>query len=324
MSWKFSANAGFFGLRRDRFNQYQPQRSLAEKVGLVARTEGVEGIELKYPADFQDLEGLKSLLDQHGLTLAAINVDTKEFDRFKYGALSSRDAETRRFVVQRLRAAMDVAAELRVDIVTTCPLADAYDYPFQIDYEQAWGYFIDTVRSAATHRADVRMLLEYQPHEPHARIMLNSVGKVLHVIDEVDAPNLGANLDVGHALAGAESPAEAATLLARKNRLFYIHSNDNTGDGGDWDMLSGSIHFWHWLEFLYVLKRINYQGWIGGDIMPKFESPEVVYRTNTRMIQRMTSFLENVGKQRIDDLLHQEGNIAETYDLLSSYLLPSS
>ena len=52
--WKYCANAGFFGLRRDRFTQYQPQRSLAEKLVLISGIEGVTGVELKYPADLGD------------------------------------------------------------------------------------------------------------------------------------------------------------------------------------------------------------------------------------------------------------------------------
>ena len=39
--WKNSANAAFLGLRRDRFNQYQPDRSLEEKFAMTAQIEGL-------------------------------------------------------------------------------------------------------------------------------------------------------------------------------------------------------------------------------------------------------------------------------------------
>ena len=58
-------------------------------------------------------------------------------------------------------------------------------------------------------------------------------------------------------------------MLARKGMLRYMHSNDNTGEGGDWDMISGSVHFWHWLELLYTLDRVDYQGWNGADVTSK-------------------------------------------------------
>jgi xylose isomerase len=320
--WKFTANAGFFGPQRDRFNQYQPNRTLEEKIALVAQVEGITGIELKYPADFADVGLARALIADHGLVLSAVNVDTKDVGRFRHGALSNRQAETRQQAIQRLREGMDLAADLGVELVTTCPLSDGYDYPFQVDYGEAWGNFIETVRAVVAHRSDVTFLLEFQPHEPHAHIMLDSVGKVLHVCAEVVAPNLGANLDVGHAFAAGEAPAESAALLARKGLLRYIHSNDNTGDGGDWDMISGAVHFWHWIELIYTLQKVGYDSWIGGDIAPKHVGPVEVFRTNVTMIQRMTRLLERVGFERIAELVQQEGNIAAVYNTLSAAMLP--
>jgi len=100
--------------------------------------------------------------------------------------------------------------------------------------------------------------------------------------------------------------------------FFYVHTNDNTGDGGDWDMISGTVHFWHWLELLYTLDRIGYEGWFGGDITSKHTTPVKAYRTNTRMIQRMTELIKRIGTDRIAELISQDGNIAETFDYFSS------
>ena len=322
MDWKFSANAAFFGAQRDRFTQYHPQRSVAEKVALVAEVDGVTGIELRYPVDFQDVALVKRLLEKHKLALSAVNVDIKDATYFRYGALSARSAEARQRAITFLREAMDIAADLGTDLVTTCPLADGYDYPFQVDYASAWGHLIETVRTVADYRADIRLCLEYQPHEPHAQIMLGNVGAMLHVCAEVGAPNLGANLDIGHSLAAEESPAEAAALLDGKGRLFYVHTNDNTGDGGDWDMISGTVHFWHWLELLYTLDRLGYDGWLGADLMAKHTDPVAVFSTNTRMVRRMTGLLKSMGTDRIAGFLEKDGNIAETYDYLSACLMP--
>jgi xylose isomerase len=294
---------------------------LEEKFELVSRVEGIQGVELKYPADFEDIELTQDLMGKHGLQICAVNVDIKNADYFRYGALSAREPEARQHAIRLLQEGMDVAADLGANLVTTCPLADGYDYPFQMDYTAAWGRFVNSVKSVVKHRPDVRLCLEYQPHEPHARIMLNNVGKALHVCSEVGAPNLGINLDVGHSLAAGESPAEAASLLAAKGRLFYVHTNDNTGDGGDWDMISGTIHFWQWLEFIYTIHSIGYDGWFGGDIAPKHIDPVAAYSTNIRMVQRMTEFIRRIGTDKIAELLSQDGNIADTFDYLSGCLL---
>ena len=322
MNWKFSANAGFFGLRRDRFVQYQPQRTLEERFELVAQVEGVTGIELGHPGSFQDPALVKQLLEKHELTLSAVNVDTKDTAHFLHGALSANSAAARQEAIRRLREGMDLAAEFGAGLVTTCPLADGYDYPFQVDYTTAWGHYINTVRAVVAYRPDVKVCLEYQPHEPHAKILLNNVGKMLHVCAEVGAPNLGANLDIGHSLAARESPAEAAALLASKGRLFYIHTNDNTGEGGDWDMISGTVHFWDWLELLCALDQIGYDGWLGGDLAPKHMGPVDAYRVNTLMVRRMTELLRRMDPEKIAELVSQEGNVAETFDYLSAHLVP--
>jgi xylose isomerase len=315
--WKMSANAGFFGMRRDRFNQYQPPRSLEERFALVAEVEEIQGIELKYPIDFYNPGLVHSLLDRYELELSAVNVDIKNVEHFRFGALSALNRETRLRAVNLLQGGMDMAADFNTPVVTTCPVMDGYDYPFQLDYSSAWEHFIDSVKLAASYRTDIRLLLEYQPNDPHARIMLGNVGKVLHVCAEVNVSNLGANLDVGHAFAAGESPAESAALLARKGLLHYLHASDNPGDGGDWDMISGTVHFWDWIELLYTLDQVGYQGWIGADIAPKFEGPVEVYRSNVSMIYRMQGLLEKVGIEQIWQLQGTRERISKVYDLLT-------
>jgi xylose isomerase len=245
-----------------------------------------------------------------------VNVDTKAVEHFRYGALSARRGEVRAIAIDRLTAGMDIAADLGAEIVTTCPLAEGYDYAFQIDYGDAWGNLVDSVRAAAAHRRDVALVLEYQPHEPHAHILLENVGKVLHLCAEVGATNIGANLDVGHSFAAGESPAESAVLLARKGWLRYVHTNDNTGDGGDWDMISGSVHFWAWLELLYVLDRIGYDGWFSGDIQPKHFGPVPAYRANLKMVRQLAALLAKIGSERIAALVEVEGHTPELYEAL--------
>lgn len=314
MKRKYSANAGFFGLRQDRFNQYQPARTLEEKFNLVAQVDKLTGIELKYPSDLQDVEQVRKLCERYGLTVSAVNVDTKDITRFLHGALSAQSPETRQQAAARLCEGMDIAAELGVDLVTTCPVSDGYDYAFQVDFVTAWGYFIETLRTVISHRTDVTLLIEYQPHEPHARNLLNNVGKVLHVCSEINAPNLGANLDIGHAFAAGESPAEAVALLASKGLLRYIHTNDNTGEGGDWDMISGTVHFWHWLETLYTLERVGYEGWFGADIMPKHMSPVEAYRSNIMMLERMSELVQRMSLDTLTAHIQNHDQTLSVYE----------
>jgi xylose isomerase len=166
----------------------------------------------------------------------------------------------------------------------------------------------------------VTLALEYQPHEPHARILLSNVGKMLHVCNEVGLPNLGANLDIGHSFAAMESPAESAALLASKERLSYMHASDNTGDGGDWDMLSGSVHFWHWVELLLTMDKVGYDGWIGADLMAKFSTAQNFYSTNIRLIDGMIALIENIGTEEMHRLIAKNGSTPQIYNVFADRL----
>jgi xylose isomerase len=284
-NWRLAVNAAFLGRRRDRFTEYQPDRTLEEKFNLAAGVEGIEGIELKYPFDLKDVKLAKRLLEETGLICPAVNVDIKDATYFRYGALSAQSADARNRSASLLREGMDMAAELGAGLVTTCPLADGHDYPFQADYRSAWAHFIETVKAVVSHRADVKLALEYQPHEPHAKIMLGNVGMALHVCSEVGEPNLGVNLDIGHSFAAGESPATSAALLASKDKLFYIHTNDNT------------------------------------EAAPKHFGPGEAYDTNTRMIQRMIELLNRMDPNVIDELVKKDGTVAETFNYLSRCLV---
>lgn len=318
---KFCVNLAFFGQRRDRFTVYQPPRTLKEKFQLASQIEGVTGVELKYPFDLEDISLAAKLLKDFNFECSAINVDIKDAQYFRHGALSARTKDSRERAIQALKEGMDIAAELGVNMVSTCPLADGYDYPFQMDYQLAWAHFVESVREVALHRSDIKLALEYQPHEPHSRILLRNAGMALHLCSEVNEANVGINLDVGHSFAALESPAESAMLLAGKNRLFYIHTNDNTGDGGDWDMISGTVHFWHWVEFLYALEKIGYDDWLGGDIAVKHTSPVAAFRTNFKLIGKMKQLLDKVGVDTLNEILAKDSDISETFELLSEQLV---
>lgn len=319
-NWKISVNAAFFGRQADAYTEYRPAISVGEKIARAADIPGVQGIELRYPGDFMDHTEVSLLLRQHGLELSAVNVDIKDAALFRHGALSAAQPAAREAAVRRLQEGMDVAAELGAGLVTTCPLADGFEYPFQIDYADAWANLLDSVQRVAAYRPDVRLVLEYQPHDMQARPLLSNVGRMLHICAQVPMPNLGANLDVGHSFAAGEAPAEAAALLAGVGKLYYMHANDNTGDGGDWDMISGSIHLWHWLELLVALDRLGYDGWIGADIKAHQLGAPAAFGANTRMLLRMAALLERMDLDRLSTLVRQEGNTPAVLDQLWAWI----
>ena len=317
---KYSINAGFLGKQGDRFFQYQPDRTLAAKLEAAAQIPGLDGIELKYPADFQNVSETKRLLGDLGLTLAAVNINLKGPIKWRYGSLTSVRPEIRSDAVRDLKIALDIAAELGTDLVNCCPVADGYDYPFEMDYTLAWEHFIEGVREAASHRPDVRLSLEYQPSDPVVRILLRDAGRALYCCLATGLPNVGVTLDIGHSFAAGETPAEAVALLAREGRLFYIHTDDNTRDA-DWDLLSGTVNFWHFLETLYYLDRVNYHGWVGADIFARRVDPLEGFATNLKLLKRMTTFVRKLDSTKLETLMRGERNACQVFEYLSEFLV---
>ncbi|MFQ5809641.1 MAG: sugar phosphate isomerase/epimerase family protein [Armatimonadota bacterium] len=316
---KYSINAGFLGKCTDRFFTYGEDRALEQKLELVTQIEGADGVELKLPRDLEDPAPAKELLAKYNLPLAAVNVDLKGLPKWLHGSLTSPRPERRAEAVALLKCGMDIAADLGAGLVTCCPVADGYDYPFQVEYPAAWDNFIDGIREAAQHRDDVRLSLEYQPTDPHPHILLRNAGTAAYVCEQAGLPNVGVTLDIGHSFMAGENPAEAACLLARTDRLFYIHTDDSTG-GGDWDLLSGTMHFWHFLELLHYLDTIGYDGWLGADIFPRQFDAADGFAANIRLLNKMADIVDRLDTEKLASMMQSGGQSARMFEYLSSVL----
>jgi len=65
---------------------------------------------------------------------------------------------------------------------------------------------------------EVRVLLEAAPFR-----LWSSSGEIAGIVDEVALPNVGAALDVAHALLAGEDPQDAAKALGERLRYVQVH-----------------------------------------------------------------------------------------------------
>jgi xylose isomerase len=124
----------FMGQTRNRFLQYQEPRSILEILDMAGRTEGCEGVELRYPGDLADPKAVKAALERNNLGIAAINFASVRPDRWLRGAWSSTKPEERRAAVDDFKRCIDVAREIGAPRITNCPLNDGIDYAFELDF----------------------------------------------------------------------------------------------------------------------------------------------------------------------------------------------
>ena len=319
MKIKYSVITGFLGKLRDRFTEYQIERTLEEKFELASKIEGLQGMEVIYPSDFSDFERLKSLIGQYKLGVSAVNVNLKAEPRWTYGSLTSTSEKTRREAEEVLKQAMDRAYQLDCNLITVCLLNDGHDYPFQVNYQEAWKNLIEAIKRVADYRSDIKVSLEYKMSEPVVRTIVGTVGKGLHFCHEVDRKNVGITLDVGHALQAGENPAESLSLLVSKGKLFYLHINDNFRNW-DWDLIPGFVNFWDYLELLFYLREYDYQGWIAMDVSPKNLNPVEVFTTSIEFMRNIEHLLKNIDSSRIFQLM-KERSVPKIFSYLQNKAL---
>ncbi len=311
---KLAIITSFLGAARNRYMVYQEERPLATKLAMAGGIDGIDGVELAYPADFDDLGALKELLARHNLGIAAVNFRSRRTGMWWRGSFTSASAEERHQVVDDLRRAMDAAAELGVRRITTCPLNDGVDYPFEMDYIRAYDDAAETFASACAHDRGTRLCIEYKQSDPRARCIFGTAGESAAFCQLVGADNLGVTLDIGHAIYAGERPAQSAALLAKAGRLFYVHLNDNDGRW-DWDMLPGAYHPWEFVEFFYTLRKLGYDDdWYGYDVFPKEIDTVETFRATVELTRKLESITDRVDPARMEQLMSARNpNAVVTY-----------
>lgn len=300
---KLAIITGFLGAVKNRYMVYQDDRILTEKMDMASRVEGIEGLELCYPSDFGNPAELKELLDKYNFGVSAINFRSRRTGMWWRGSFTSEISRERHEVVDDLKRAMDFAAELSCNRITTCPLNDGSDYLFEMDYIKAYDYAAETFSAGCAHNRDVRICIEYKENDPRARCIFGSVGETASFCQMTGADNLGATLDIGHALYAGERPAQSAALLARANRLFYVHLNDNDGRW-DWDMLPGAYHLWEFVEMFYYLRILRYNDdWYAFDVFPKEIDTVDNFNAVVILTRKLEALTDRIDRKKMETLL---------------------
>ncbi len=308
----------FLGQTRNRFLQYHQPASVAEILAMAGRTEGCDGVELRYPADFGDLRLLKDELERNGLGVAAINFASVRNDRWLRGAWSSSDAAERTEAVADFKRCIDIAREIGAPRITNCPLNDGIDFTFELDFARAYDNAAECYAAIADHDPEFPICIEYKISEPRMRSLLGTAGEAATFCQVVGRDNLGVTLDIGHALFANENGSQSAALLAKAKRLFYVHLNDNDGRA-DWDLLPGSVHTWDLVEFFYTLRELGYDDWFTFDIVPKEQDPVEMFATAARLTRKLEGISRRIDRQKMEGL-YAEKNAAKTIDYLYSLI----
>jgi sugar phosphate isomerase/epimerase len=179
-----------------------------------------------YPLTYSEHEArrLRERLDALGLKVVAINGNTamgyfKPFPEqltFEPSLISPSEVhrEDRLAIIRACLALANVLGSPVVTITTGQPLSGE---PAGVLRGRLLAGLDVAVEAA--DRAGVDLAVEPEPGQ-----FIETSADLKALLDEVDHPRLGANLDVGHAWCAGDDPAESARLLAR--HLKHLHLED--------------------------------------------------------------------------------------------------
>jgi len=157
---KLAIITGFLGETRNRYMVYQGNRDLAEKFAMFTRIQGVDGVELCYPADFENPGELRELLKRTGPGIAGVNFRSRRSGKWWRGSFIAESPSERQELVDDFKRCMDGAAALGCRRITTCPLNDGADTLFEVDYLKVYDYALETFSAVCAHNPAIKICIE--------------------------------------------------------------------------------------------------------------------------------------------------------------------
>ena len=250
----------------------------------------------------------KGALDEAGLKAGAVCL--RYPSKFARGAMNHPDEALRREAIELTKEAAVVAKELGCDEVVVWSAYDGYDYPFQVDYDEKWSQLVKAFRECCDAFPEVKFSLEYKPTDENTRFFtVPSTGAALLLVKEIDRPNMGLTLDVGHMLMSGENPAQSIAMVGK--RLFGIQLNDGyTRLAAEDGMMFGSIHPSMALEIIYQLRRIGFSGHFYFDTFPQRTDPVLEAEYNIARVKAFWRAVEMMDESRVNQAMKEHDAIA--------------
>ena len=312
MNRKYSVFIDHVGTFCDRYcNAYSEKPfTISEKFDRVASIPLLSAVDLNMTADYNMAKDeIKESLKRTGLKVNSVMMDSTADRIFKQGTFSSLDKDIRKRAVDDAKKAMDFAEELGCPTFAIWPGQDGYDYMFQADYIKERTLFAECLKEISEYKPNMNIALEYKPKEPRIHSYVNTMEGTLLMIEKAKLSNVGIAMDYGHSYFGGENPAEAVAILNMYGgKLFAIHMNDNNRSWDD-DMIAGSVNTLPYLEFIYWLRKIGYNGYITFDQFPYREESKEAVNESALWFDYLESLIDRADMDEIASVLAlKDGN----------------
>jgi len=306
---------------RDRFNinGFGEDVPVIDRIKQVGEMEGIDGIELHLPTEIDDsnADEIEKVLNDYNLQMVQLCGHTWTERHYRFGALGEADKGIRTRAINRVKAALDMGARFNVPISVLWPATDGNDFPLQTDYVALYDRYVDSVRQILdyVHQSNytTRICIEPKPFEPRSYIMMGTTAQALCIVNEINDPSFGINLDIGHSLIAKENVEDQLSLILRYKKLYHTHFNDNDQQC-DADLPPGTVNFIRLVSIVYVLDQMDYDGWLGLDLFPYRDDPRKfmeLSRDNLRLAYEVVGLMKQNGSEELRELGTKGPEMAE-------------
>ncbi len=235
-----------------------------------AAKHGFDAVEIFPPAaNAIDIADLQSLLDHHGLKVAAIGTGAG-WVLHKY-SLTSPDAENRAKAREFISAIIDLAGGFGAPAILGS-MQGRYDAP--VTREQALGWLADSLEELGEQAAQHRVPFLYEPLNRYETNLFNRQGDAANFLRSLRTRNVKLLCDLFHMT--IEESDLAATLEVCGPLVGHVHFADSN---------RRAIGMGHTPPepIVQALKKIGYTGYLSAEILPLPDA-------DTAAIQTITSF----------------------------------
>ncbi len=283
---------------------YGREYTIPEMFERIASIDKITGVELvsNWQITPENAPEIKKLCDDHNLEVVSILPDHFSQKKWGKGAFTSTDKNIRADAIQVTKTLMDVAADMNCKKLTIWNGQDGYDYPFTANYMNEIEWLQEGIRECADYRKDIQLAIEYKVREPRLHCYLSNVYSTLMFLKEVNRDNVGITVDFGHCIIAHENPAEAiAACKIYGDKLFHVHVNDNFGVWDD-DCITSTEHVIETMEFMYWLKKTNYDGWFSFDqYTPRLDGRDALVE-GLNWMEDITALVDKIDDAKMEEM----------------------
>ena len=202
---------------------------------------------------------VKKLLDKYDLKAEFVAPRLWMDEHTKDGGFMSTCEKDREFAMWRAFRSIDIAKELRTDLVVLWLAREGTLCAESKSPVWATQRLIEAINKMLEYDKTVRICIEPKPNEPIDRSICGTMGHVMAVsAATVDPKRVGGNLESAHAILAGLDPANEIGFALAFDKLFTVHLNDQNGIRYDQDKSFGVENIRSAFNQVKVLVENNY------------------------------------------------------------------